>query len=76
MTAADYKKMFKQLEVKPVKLKKYKKHNSPAKRSCGVNLNKCKKCNRVGGHISKYGIHLCRQCFRDYAEEIGFKQYY
>ena len=36
---------------------------------------RCKNCGRTGGHISKYGIHLCRQCFREYATEIGFKKY-
>ena len=75
MTASDHKKVFKQLKTKPVKLKKFIKHNSPKVRSCGISLKKCVKCNRSGAHISKYGIHLCRQCFRDNAEKIGFKQY-
>lgn len=75
MTASDYKKVFKQLKRKPAKLKKYLAHNSPKERTCGFSLRKCVKCNRSGGHVSKYGIHMCRQCFRDYAEKIGFKQY-
>ncbi|MBT3303769.1 30S ribosomal protein S14 [Candidatus Woesearchaeota archaeon] len=75
MTATDYKKVFKQLKKKPAKLKKYIKHNSPKDRSCGISLKKCVKCNRTRAHISKYGLHLCRQCFRDHAEDIGFKQY-
>jgi small subunit ribosomal protein S14 len=75
MTYSDFKKEFKQLVVKPAKLKKYIKHNSPKKRKCGVSLNKCKRCGRVRGHISKYDLHLCRQCFRNIANKIGFKKF-
>jgi len=75
MTASDYKKVFKQLEVKPVKLKKYIKHNAPKGRTCGIALKKCVRCGRTRSHISKYGLNLCRQCFREHAEDIGFKQY-
>jgi len=75
MTTSDYRKVFKQLKAKPVKLKKYLKHNAPKKRSCGKNLKKCRRCGRTGGHIDKYGLDLCRQCFREIATKIGFKKY-
>ena len=75
MTASDYRKVFKQLKSKPVKLKKYIKHNAPKQRSCGFTKNKCIICNRAGAHISKYGIDLCRLCFRDNATKLGFKKY-
>ncbi|KHO46813.1 MAG: hypothetical protein QS98_C0001G0072 [archaeon GW2011_AR3] len=75
MTTSDYRKMIKQLKANPVKLQKYLKHSAPKKRSCGEMLRKCRRCGRTGGHISKYGIHMCRQCFRDVAQEIGFKKY-
>ncbi len=75
MTTSDYRKMIKQLKTKPAKLQKYLKHNAPKKRSCGDMLRKCRRCGRTGGHISKYGIHMCRQCFRDVATQIGFKKY-
>jgi small subunit ribosomal protein S14 len=75
MTTSDYKKVFKQLKVRPVKLDKYKKHNKPKKRSSGIALRKCKRCGRNGAHISKYKLHLCRQCFRDLAIKIGFSRY-
>ena len=75
MTASDWRKMFKQLEAKPAIKAKYIKHNQPAVRSCGVALRKCKNCGRQGGHINKYGLHLCRHCFRDIALKIGFKKY-
>ena len=75
MTSSSYKKVFKQLKAKPVKLKKFIKHNAPKTRSCGKNLHKCRRCGRTGGHIGKYGLNLCRQCFREIATSIGFKQY-
>lgn len=76
MTAGDYKKAFKQLKNKPAKLKKYQKHNTPKKRDFGVGSRKCRRCGRYAAHIQKYGLHLCRQCFRDIAKELGFKKYY
>lgn len=75
MSYSDYRKVFKQLRVKPAKLKKYIKHNAPKSRSCGIALRKCKRCGRFGAHIRKYGLNLCRQCFRDIAIDIGFKKY-
>ncbi|MEM4756004.1 MAG: 30S ribosomal protein S14 [Candidatus Woesearchaeota archaeon] len=75
MTTSDYRKAFTQLSAKPVKLAKYKKHNAPKTRTCSVLKRKCVRCGRTGGHISKYGLHLCRHCFREIATKIGFKQY-
>ncbi len=75
MTTSDWRKMFTQLDAKPVKKAKYIKHNQPAKRSCGVTLRKCTNCGRAGGHINKYGLHLCRHCFREMALSLGFKKY-
>ncbi|MEK6950994.1 MAG: 30S ribosomal protein S14 [Nanoarchaeota archaeon] len=75
MSYSDWKKAFTQLNAKPVKKAKYTKHNSPKPRTCGIALRKCRNCGRVRGHINKYGLHLCRQCFREMALEIGFKQY-
>lgn len=75
MTTSSHEKVFKQLKVKPPILQKYIKHNSPKERSCGKALKKCKRCGRMGGHINKYNLDLCRQCFRDIATRIGFKKY-
>jgi small subunit ribosomal protein S14 len=75
MTYSDYKKVFKQLEVKPAKLKKYKKHNSPKDRSTGYNKKRCQRCGRIRAHIDQHGLNLCRQCFREIATDIGFKKY-
>ena len=75
MTTSDYRKAFRQLKNKPVKLKKYMKFNAPKDRKCGINKYKCIRCGRTGGHNSKYGLHLCRHCFREIATKIGFKKY-
>jgi small subunit ribosomal protein S14 len=75
MTTSDHKKAFKQLDAKPIKKAKYIKFNQPKERSCGKSLRKCRNCGRMGAHINKYGLHLCRQCFRDMALGLGFKKY-
>ncbi len=75
MTTSNSQKMLTQLNAKPVKKAKFLKFNNPKKRSCGKMLRRCKNCGRLGGHINKYGLHLCRQCFREMALELGFKKY-
>ncbi len=75
MTYSDYKKVLAQLKVKPAKHKKFIKHNAPKERSCGRNLKKCKRCGTYRGAISKYGLNLCRKCFREVAPKLGFKKY-
>lgn len=75
MTTSDYRKAFTQLKAKPAKLKKYIRFNAPKKRSTGTNLKKCRLCGRVRGHISKYGLHICRQCFRECALDLGFNKF-
>lgn len=75
MTTSNYEKVFKQLEKKPAKLAKYIKHNKPKDREFGVATKRCRRCGRFGGHIQKYGLSLCRQCFRSVAKNIGFKKY-
>jgi small subunit ribosomal protein S14 len=36
------------------------------------------RCQRCGSHdavIRKYGLYLCRQCFRELAVSLGFRIY-
>ena len=75
MTISSFKKMFKQLRAKPVKLQKYIKNNSPKERVFGKVSKKCQKCGNNKGFIAKYGLNLCRKCFREMAGSIGFKKY-
>ena len=75
MTVSDYRKEFKQLNAKPVKMQRYLKHNKPQDRKYGIGVRKCSRCLKTGSHIRKYGLSLCRYCFRDIATKIGFKKY-
>jgi len=75
MTASDWKKIMKQLQGKPEKMQKFLKHNKPKERTIGLSVRKCERCGRFGAHIKSYGLNLCRHCFREIAEEIGFKKY-
>lgn len=76
MTASDHAKIAnKQLRGKMVVYNKFIKHNKPKERKNGVTKKKCERCGRFGAHLSQYNINLCRQCFREIAEEIGFKKY-
>ena len=75
MTASDWKKIYNQLRNKPAKLQKFIKHCKPKDRKFGIAAKKCQRCGRLGAHLSQYGLNFCRQCFREIAEEIGFKKY-
>jgi small subunit ribosomal protein S14 len=75
MSYSDFRKVFKQLKAKPVKLQKYIKHNSPKPRKYGIATKKCKRCGRPRAHISKYGLNVCRGCFREIATSLKFKKY-
>ena len=75
MTASDWNKTTKQLKKKPAVLQKFTRHNKPKTRTTGIAMRKCERCGRFGGHLKQYNLNLCRQCFREIAEEIGFKKY-
>jgi small subunit ribosomal protein S14 len=76
MTQSDWRKLLKQLENKPAKIKRFTKYCKPKDRKYGMTVNRCFRCGRIGAHVGAYGIHLCRQCFRDIAPQLGFKKYY
>jgi len=75
MTASDWRKILKQFENKPAIRAKFLKHCKPKERKIGIAAKKCERCGRFGAHIKSYGLNLCRHCFREIAEEIGFKKY-
>ncbi len=35
----------------------------------------CKICGSHKGVVSKYGLNICRRCFKDNALKIGFRKY-
>lgn len=75
MTSSDWKKILKQLRNKPEVMEKFMKHCKPKERKTGIAVKKCERCGRYGAHIKSYGLNFCRQCFREIAEEIGFRKY-
>ncbi len=75
MPASDWRNMTKQLKKKPAVMRRFLKYCRPKERKFGIASKKCEKCGRFGAHISSYGLHLCRQCFRQIAADIGFKKY-
>jgi len=75
MTTSDWRKMLKQLENKPAIKARFLKFCKPKDRKFGVSTKRCVNCGRLGAHVGQYGLHLCRQCFREIAEKIGFKKY-
>lgn len=36
---------------------------------------KCRICGNYRGLIRKYGLYICRKCFRERAESLGFRKY-
>ena len=75
MSASDWRKLLKQIRKKPAILEKFVKHNKPKNRKYGIASRKCERCGRLGAHIRSYGLHFCRQCFREIAEDLGFKKF-
>ncbi|MEM4035362.1 MAG: 30S ribosomal protein S14 [Fervidicoccaceae archaeon] len=47
----------------------------PKPRIYGRGAVKCRRCGSHDSVIRRYGIYLCRQCFREVAFEMGFRKY-
>ena len=43
-------------------------------RNYGKGSRTCRKCGARKGLIRKYGLDICRRCFREKAVEIGFQK--
>ncbi|KAL8327653.1 hypothetical protein RB597_003801 [Gaeumannomyces tritici] len=56
---------------KPVKMSHESVWNSRP-RSYGKGARACRVCTHRAGLIRKYGLDICRQCFREKAADIGF----
>lgn len=52
-------------EVKTVKTKKARDNRKTI----------CKICENSRALIRKYNLYLCRRCFKDNAEKLGFRKY-
>ena len=44
-------------------------------RAFGKGSRTCRVCNNHFGIIRKYSMGICRQCFRQYAKDIGFTKF-
>jgi small subunit ribosomal protein S14 len=51
------------------------KYRPPKPKVIGRGAQKCMRCGTRDAVIQKYGIYLCRQCFRELAPSLGFKKY-
>lgn len=41
----------------------------------GKGTRLCRNCGTARGLIRKYGLFICRRCFREMAESIGFRKF-
>ena len=41
----------------------------------GKGVRPCSRCGSYGSVIRRYNLYVCRQCFREIAEKLGFKKY-
>ncbi|CCE88563.1 Piso0_001331 [Millerozyma farinosa CBS 7064] len=44
-------------------------------RKFGKGSRQCRVCSSRSGLIRKYGLDICRQCFREKATDIGFNKF-
>jgi small subunit ribosomal protein S14 len=51
------------------------KHKPKKERSFGKGSRPCRRCGSYGAVIRRYGLNLCRQCFREVGKDMGFKKY-
>ncbi len=52
-----------------------KKTNSPDLKNFDARNLVCSVCGARHGVIHKYGLEICRRCFKEVAESIGFTKY-
>ena len=48
---------------------------SPDERYKGRGKRLCRNCGGTRALIRKYGLYICRRCFREVAESLGFRKY-
>ncbi|KAI4205653.1 MAG: hypothetical protein LQ348_001158 [Seirophora lacunosa] len=44
-------------------------------RTYGKGSRSCRVCTHKAGLIRKYGLNICRQCFREKSQDIGFTKH-
>jgi len=51
------------------------KYKPPRQVKYGKAAHPCIRCGSMGPIVRKYGLQLCRQCFREVAPQLGLKKY-
>jgi small subunit ribosomal protein S14 len=51
------------------------KQKDEAKKAYGKGSRQCRRCGSHVAVIRSYNLGLCRRCFREVAEKLGFKKY-
>lgn len=51
------------------------KFKPPRAKTMGRGAQKCQRCGSRDAVIQKYGLLVCRQCFREIAYALGFNKY-
>jgi len=64
METKNYQSAVTPIKKQKVKSEKMKKRN-----------NVCKMCGTRKGFLRKYGLRICRRCFKDNAPRLGFEKY-
>lgn len=45
------------------------------KKEWKIKPNICSMCGTHKGVMQRYGMHICRRCFKDNAAKMGFRKY-
>ncbi|MBI4095441.1 MAG: 30S ribosomal protein S14 [DPANN group archaeon] len=62
------------LFVSKTRLARFTRHNVPKARKYGQRLAICQRCGGTRRHINKYNLNICGRCFREVANELGFRK--
>ncbi|MBM3291374.1 30S ribosomal protein S14 [Candidatus Bathyarchaeota archaeon] len=49
--------------------------NEKKKRTTGSGRRSCVRCGNHNGLIRRYGLNICRRCFREVASSLGFTKF-
>ncbi|MGV9173807.1 MAG: 30S ribosomal protein S14 [Promethearchaeia archaeon] len=47
----------------------------PQNKKYGKGTRTCRRCGTNRAIIRRYGLNLCRRCFREVANDIGFQRF-
>ncbi len=52
-----------------------KKERGKKRKKMGKGSRSCVRCGTHQAIIRSYGLNMCRRCFRETAEKLGFRKY-